>query len=265
MDLGVRGRVYLVIGGTRGMGWETARLLAEDGANLVLVSRNPAAAQVQSAELADRCGVEILTLAADVTKAGSIETAIARSIERFGSLRGMAITNISRSRSEDFLAMDESEWNFFLQDVLMGSVRSCKAIIPHFIKQGGGQIVLIGAYSARAPKPYVFGFAAFKAALLNLTKNLAKTYGPHGIRVNCVCPGAVETERSRARLDALTEDEIPDRWEAQRHLLGQMKMTVALERFGQPAEVGEMIAFLLSERAAYATGLIANLDGGTDF
>jgi NAD(P)-dependent dehydrogenase (short-subunit alcohol dehydrogenase family) len=160
--------------------------------------------------------------------------------------------------------MDDAEWQHFFQDVMMGSVRCCQAVVPHLLAGGGGQIVLTGAFSARSPKPYVFAYAAFKSALLNVTKNLAKSYGPAGIRVNCVCPGAIATERSNARLEALAA-EFPDRREAERHLLGQYKMNVALERLGRPEEVGEMIAILLSERAAYATGLIANLDGGTDF
>jgi 3-oxoacyl-[acyl-carrier protein] reductase len=162
--------------------------------------------------------------------------------------------------------MAEADWDFFYQDILMGTVRCCTAIVPHLIDRGGGQIVTTSAYSARAAKSHLFAYAAFKAALLNFTKNIAKTYGRQGIRANCVCPGAIETERSRARLDTLMDTGIGNRREAEKQLLsGAMNMTVALERLGQAFEVGEMMAFLLSERAAYTTGLIANVDGGTDF
>lgn len=266
MDLGVKGRNYVLVGASRGIGWETARLLAEDGANIAIVSRNPAAVSAGADALAERCGVEVVTIEGDVTRPGSAERAIEMAVAALGNVRGLAVSNFSASHSPPLTEMAEADWDFFYQDTLMGTVRCCKAIIPHLIERGGGQIVVTSAYSARAAKSHLFGYAAFKAALLNFTKNIAKTYGRQGIRANCVCPGAIETERSRARLDALMENSIGDRREAERRLLsGTMKMTVALERLGQAFEVGEMMAFLLSERAAYTTGLIANVDGGTDF
>jgi 3-oxoacyl-[acyl-carrier protein] reductase len=148
----------------------------------------------------------------------------------------------------------------------MGAVRACRAVLPHMVANGGGTIVLTSAYSSRAPKPFIAGYAAFKAALNNLTKTLAKTYGPDGVRVNAVAPGAIKTSRYDARLAALaTEDPTMGLKEAEKLMLGRLDMKVALGRIGEPAEVADMITFLLSERAAYTTGLIANVDGGTDF
>jgi 3-oxoacyl-[acyl-carrier protein] reductase len=265
MDLQIKGNAYILIGGSRGMGWETARLLAQEGANIAIVSRDPAKASVPADELAARTGSTIVCLAGDVTQRGSVENSIHRAIDAVGKFRGIAITNFSASHSRPFTDIAEEEWDYFYEDVLMGTVRACKAAIPHLAANGGGQIVLTSAYSARVPKSSLVAYAAFKAALLNLTKNLSKTYGAQGIRVNCVCPGYIETERSKARLDAMVGGEFAERRDAEKSLLAQSGMSVALDRLGRAHEVAEMITFLLSERAAYTTGLIANVDGGTDF
>jgi 3-oxoacyl-[acyl-carrier protein] reductase len=265
MDLGVGRRSYVLVGASRGMGWEAARILAENGADVAIVSRHPDRIKAKVEALADKCGVRAVPLPADVTQPGSVETAIAEAIRLLGPVRGLAVTNFSKSASKPFLEMEEAEWDFLYQDVFLGTVRSCRAIIPHLLDQGGGQIVVTSAYSARAPKPTLFAYAAFKAALVNFTKNLAKAYGPQGVRANAVCPGFTDTERASARVAALMAACGCDRRTAERTLLEDAQMKVALERLGRAEELGEMIGFLLSERAAYTTGLIANVDGGTDF
>jgi NAD(P)-dependent dehydrogenase (short-subunit alcohol dehydrogenase family) len=134
------------------------------------------------------------------------------------------------------------------------------------VAAGGGQIVTTAAYSARAAKSFLFPYASLKAALVNFTKNLTKTYGPQGIRANCVCPGAFETERVAANIDQAMRERGLDRAAASDYVMTQQyKMPVALGRPGQAHEAGELMAFLLSERAAYMTGATINIDGGTDF
>ena len=172
----------------------------------------------------------------------------------------------SRGPSRSFSATDETEWENYFQHSLMAAVRAGRAILPHLADQGGGSFVLTTAYSSRAPKPYIPAYAAFKAALNNLTKSLAKTYGAAGVRVNAVAPGALRTGRYAERLADLWQKQ-PEIClaEAERTMLRTLDMKVALERIGDPSEVADLIVFLLSERAAYMTGVIANIDGGTDF
>jgi NAD(P)-dependent dehydrogenase (short-subunit alcohol dehydrogenase family) len=248
------------------MGWETVRLLAEEGANVVVISRNPGVISAQIYDLASHYGVAITGIAADASIAGNVEAAIAEAIERFGHLHGLAVTNHWMGMTRDFVGIDDSEWEQYFQNSLMAAVRAARVILPHMAAQGGGSLVLTTAYSSRAPKAYIPAYAAFKAALNNLVKSLAKTYGQAGVRVNGVAPGAIRTGRYDARLESLFKQR-PGiaRAEAERIMLDTLDMKVALERIGDPAEVAELIVFFLSKRAAYMTGVIANVDGGTDF
>ena len=266
MDLGMGGRAYAIVGGASGMGWETAQLLAMEGADVAIISRTPERNAEAIAALAARHGTRVLALAGDVAVAGSIETALSHAIETFGTLRGLAITSHFMGQDGRFAAMADADWDLYYQNGLMGAVRACRGILPHMIAMGGGTIVLTSAYSSRAPKPFIAGYAAFKAALNSLAKTLALTHGADGIRVNVVAPGAIKTGRFDARMAALaSEDPAMGPVEAEALLLARMDMKVALGRIGEPREVADMIAFLLSERAAYTTGLIANVDGGTNF
>lgn len=263
MDLGMKDHAYAIVGGSRGMGLETARRLAGEGARVAIVSRAPqAAAEALSREQK----AEVLGFAADVAVAGALEAALGDALTALGPLRGLAVTNHWMGPSRGFADQPDSEWHDYFQHSLMAPVRACRTVLPAMVAQGSGSIVLTTAYSSRSPKPYLPGYAAFKAALNNLTKTLAKDYGPHGVRVNAVAPGAIRTGRYDERLAAMrTADPDVPLAEAEARMLEAMGMCVALNRIGEPGEVADMIAFLLSERAAYATGVIANVDGGTDF
>src|SRR5690606_19181032 len=131
---------------------------------------------------------------------------------------------------------------------------------------GGGAIVTTSAYSIRAPKPHQAPYGALKAGVATLTKALAKAHGPDGVRVNCVCPGATETDVLAAMRVAVARDRgWPEEEALERVMAEEWGMKVALGRAGTAAEVGDTIAFLLSARSGYTTGAVLNIDGGTDF
>lgn len=266
MDLGLKGNAYIVVGGTAGMGWEAAQRLAADGADVAVISRGAERARDRAATLADQHGVRALGYAADASKRGEVEAAIEQAIGELGTVRGLLTTPGSTDRNGTVLEMTDDDWDVNFQDVLMSQVRSCRAVLPHLLENGGGQLVTTAAYSARAAKNFLFAYAALKAALVNFTKNLAKTYGADGIRANCVCPGAIETDLlHQRRKEAAVKYNLPEDQALEHVMFEEWKMPVALRTVGRPGDVGDLMAFLLSDRAAYMTGAIVNIDGGTDF
>ena len=187
---------------------------------------------------------------------------------RSGPLRGLAVTAGPMKQQGPFLEHGDDSWDWYYQMILMATVRSCRAIIPHLQRNGGGTVVTTAAYSVRAPKILIPPYNALKAAVLTMSKILAKTHGPDGIRVNTVCPGLFDTEvNDFIRAQRAEEYGVPLEDAIYTHLASNpaWNMRVALDRGGRPHEAGELIAFLLSDRAAYMTGAVINIDGGTDF
>ncbi len=262
MDLGIKDQGYVVVGGSKGMGLEVAKQLASNGASVAIISRS--GAEDTAAGLAAEHGVLVTSIRGDATDSKSVDQAIAQAVETLGGVRGLVTANAER-RYGGLLDSSDDDWLHAFQSLVMGTVRCCRAVIPHFIEAGGGSIVTLGAYSIRAPKPFLFPYSSSKAAIANITKNIATTYGDQGIRANCVCPGVIETERSKKRLDDLMAEQGVSREEAGTLDIANLGMNVAAQRLGKASEVAELITFLLSERSAYMTGALINIDGGTHF
>jgi 3-oxoacyl-[acyl-carrier protein] reductase len=269
MDLGVRGRTFVIVGGTTGMGFAAATELARDGANVALVARDLERARERATILANEHAVHAVGIAADGTKRdGSLDTAIEQAESELGPLRGLAVTAGPMQQQGPFVEHDDDSWDWYYEVILMMTVRACRAVIPRLVANGGGTIVTTAAYSVRAPKVLIPPYTSMKAAVLTLSKILAKTHGGDGIRVNTVCPGLFDTEvNDFIRAQRAEEYGVPLEEAIYTHLSSNpaWNMCVALDRGGRPREAGELIAFLLSDRAAYMTGAVINIDGGTDF
>lgn len=269
VDLGVSGRNFIIVGGTTGMGFAAAEELARDGANVALLARDGERATERANRLSDRYGVNAVGISVDAAATGDgVQRAVDEAADRLGPLRGLAVTAGPMRQQGPFLEHGDDSWDWYYQMILMATVRSCRAVIPHLQRNGGGTVVTTAAYSVRAPKILIPPYNALKAAVLTLSKILAKTHGPDRIRVNTVCPGLFDTEvNDFIRAQRATEYDVPLDDAIYTHLASNpaWNMRVALDRGGRPHEAGELIAFLLGERAAYMTGAVINIDGGTDF
>ncbi len=255
---------HIIVGGGSGIGLATAEILAANKARVVIIGRKEATNA--AAELSKKYDTFVTSLAGDATKKSSIETAIQCAAEELGDVKGLVTCNADRPRHHSgLLDSSDEDWQASFDSLVMGTVRCCRAVIPYLTDGNGGSIVTLGAYSIRSPKPYLFSYAASKAAIANFTKNLAKCYGDRGIRANCICPGVTETDRSQARLEDLTVTRDISREEAARVAIEGLGMRVALQRMGKASEIAEAIAFLLSEKSSYISGALLNIDGGTDF
>ena len=262
MDLGVKDKGYIVVGGSKGMGFEVAKLLAANGAKVAIISRN--GAEAAAAALASEHGVQVTSVRGDATQSESIDQAITQAVETLSGVHGLVTANAER-RYGGLLDSSDADWLHAFESIVMGTVRCCRAVVPHMIDAGGGSIVTLGAYSVRSPKSFLFPYTSSKASVANITKNIARTYGDQGIRANCVCPGVIETERAKKRLDDLMAERGITRDEAGALDLANLGMTVALQRLGKPREVADLITFLLSDRSSYISGALINIDGGTEF
>ena len=157
-------------------------------------------------------------------------------------------------------------WAAAIDDILLSTVRTVRAAVPYLVEAGGGTIVTTGAYGMRAFHPDRLPYVTLKSGVAAFTKTIARTYGKAGVRANCVCPGAIETGSLSALRQHLAQERgVPPEGLLEQVMVEEWHMDVALARPGQPSEVGDLFAFLLSPRAGYLTGAVINIDGATEF
>jgi NAD(P)-dependent dehydrogenase (short-subunit alcohol dehydrogenase family) len=192
---------------------------------------------------------------------------VAEAVDALGGLDGIAVTTgTSRSAHSDPDHATEAVWAEAFQDILMSTVRTVQAAVPHLVAAGGGTVVTTAAYSIHAYHPARLPYVTFKSGVATFTKTIARAYGSDGIRANCVCPGAFETGGLAARRQQLAREQgVPPEGILERLMVDEWHMDVALGRLGRPEEAGDLFAFLLSPRAGYLTGAVINIDGGTEF
>jgi NAD(P)-dependent dehydrogenase (short-subunit alcohol dehydrogenase family) len=265
MDLGLQGKVALICGASEGMGRGTAFVMAGEGARLALVARTEATLEKTVAEVGER-GAEVAGFAADFTDTEAVRTVVREVKERFGRIDALVNTIGACETVPEFSERDDGIWGRALDSVLMAAVRACREVVPIMQVQGGGAIVNISAMSVRHYIPRIEHYSAAKAALAHFTKNLAREFAEDHIRSNAVMPGWIASESVLRNLEprirdlglAQPEDYFPIGNERMGHLTWA-------DRWGSPEEIGNVVTFLVSDRASYVNGAWIVVDGGSSF
>ena len=257
MDLGLKGKVALVTGGSKGIGKAVARGLADEGARVAICARSEAALRATADEIAKATGTEIHPVVADLTRAGDAERAVNETVARFGRI-DVLVNNAGAAPGGIITELTEDDWAKALQLKFMGFVRCTKAVIPHMVKQGGGRIVNLVGNDGVKPIGIELTPSAANAADLAMTVALAEQYGRNGICINAVNPGPVATERwselisGIARIRKISVDEANKRAER----------SIPLGRICTPEEVANVVVFVASPRASFVNGASITVDGG---
>jgi 3-oxoacyl-[acyl-carrier protein] reductase len=243
MDLGLAGRVYVLTGGTKGLGFATARCLVDDGARVVVSSRSQESVDAAVAELGRDAAVGV---AADNADPATPERLVATARSEWGRLDG-ALISVGGPPGTDAMGASDEQWRAAFESVFLGAVRITRALMPHLNE--GSAVGLVLSSSAKSPVGGIEISNGLRPGLAMWAKQVADEFGPRGVRVFSLLPGRVLTDR----ILALTPD-AADR--------DRLAASIPLRRLGEPAEFGRVAAFLLSPAASYLTGLVVPVDGG---
>jgi NAD(P)-dependent dehydrogenase (short-subunit alcohol dehydrogenase family) len=247
------GKRVLITGGTKGLGAAMVQRFVASGAKVAVTARSRAASDADST----------LFIQADLGTAAGAQAVIDRIHATWGGL-DILIDNVgaSEAHSGSFTSLSDEVWQRTLEVNLLSAVRLDRAFIPGMMERRSGIVIHIGTMWHRLPQPdAALAYCAAKGALSSYSKGLAKAVAPLGVRVNMVCPGFIETEAAHSWILQIAQSEGIGEEAARAQIIARSG-GIPLGRTGRPAEIAELVAFLASERAAFASGADYFLDGG---
>jgi len=252
-------KVAIVTGAAGGIGRATALLFSREGAKVVLNDLRGEMVQ-ETGKLIREQGGEATVVVGDVARAADVETLAKAALDRYGRI-DVLDNNAAIYLSKDFPDLAEEDFDRLIDINVKGTYLCCKSIIPEMIKGGGGSIINLGSIvsfiALDGPQNLAPAYVTSKGAILQLTRALAVRYGRNNIRVNCVCPGFIETDMVQVALAGMSDSP-----QEREDIRKAGEASHALGRFGKPEEVANAILFLASDESSFVTGSPLHVDGG---
>ena len=259
MDLGIAGRIAIVSGGDSGMGLETARILSAEGVRIALTDKTDATLRGAAGSLAG----EVVAISADLTRPSDVARLHATVVQRLGEPTILVHAAGITGPTGDPLSLTDAEWQQSIDTDFMTAVRMCRAFVPGMRRAGWGRVVLMGSEDAAQPYSDELPYCAAKAAVLNLSKGLSKTYARDGVLFNAVSPAFIATPMTDAMMEKKAKKDGVSFDQAIETFLKEERPTLELQRRGKAEEVAAAIAFLCSEHASFINGANLRVDGGS--
>jgi 3-oxoacyl-[acyl-carrier protein] reductase len=254
MDLGLKDKIAIVTGSSKGLGLASARALVEEGCRVTICARGEAALEEAAAMLKPLAGpngpARVLAVSADLATASGVETVIARTVEVFGGL-DILVNNIGVAKGAGIVDTSDAEWQASFDQTLFPAVRASRLAVPLMRRRGGGAIVMIASIWGRESGGRMT-YNAVKAAEISLAKAMAQQLARDNIRVNSVAPGSIRFPGGS--WDRRVQED-PD------GMADFVLRELPFGRFGRPEEVGTVVAFLVSARASWISGASVTVDG----
>jgi 3-oxoacyl-[acyl-carrier protein] reductase len=243
----LREKVVLITGGSRGIGARTARAFAEQGTRVGVVGRDQAALDAVAADISAHGGTAISAVA-DVTDAAAVAAAHRRVSAELGPVDVLGAFAGGQGQPTPSARLTEERWRAVLDSDLTSAFLTIQAVLPGMLERGRGSIITMSSAAGRQPSQANLAYAVANAGLVMLTRHLATEVGPSGVRVNCIAPSSISTEKVLAHMPAQVREQV-----AARHPLG---------RLGSTEDVAQVALFLAAEVASWLTGLTIDVAGG---
>ncbi|MEM4651633.1 MAG: SDR family oxidoreductase [Pyrobaculum sp.] len=253
----LKGKVSIVTAASRGIGAGVASVLAREGSDLVIASRDSARLEKLARGLEAKYGVSVVPVQADLTKREDVRRIAEAAIRHFGKVDVLAY-NTGPPKPGAFMELSEEDWEYGVRLLLMSAVWITRDVLPHMVERRQGRLIYITSSTLKQPIPTLTLSNVIRISLAGLVKTLAYQLGPYNILVNGIMQGYVDTERVREVAAARAQREerrVED-------VIKEIEREVPLGRLAKPEEIGELVAFLASDKASYITGSLILIDGG---
>lgn len=257
MELGLKNKIAIVTASSQGLGKAAAFSLAREGARLAVCSRNEQTIMETANEIARETGATVFPMAADVSKPHDIDRFVDAVKKEFGTVH-ILVNNAGGPPTGKITAISEEEWERGYHLTLMSMIRFTRACLPMMEQNRWGRVISMVSLAAKQPIDELLISSTLRPGILGLSKVLANQYGKYGITVNTICPGYVLTKRQ----EELSRSRSAEKNMSMDDYLAESAKNVPIGRLGKPEEIGDVVAFVASERAGYINGANILVDGG---